>query len=462
MASVTTIRHNRWSPAIILLYSGTGTITITVSSNTVEITDGTFTGSTNYVGRTIQSVVGDLNNQLPDIFEVRTAIDIGGELLIANTLYHDPDDRTYDDGYVIRYAGHIIRYEENTVIQLKPPRSLSKFEPWYVNIGNGKFRVRFSDISFTSFPGINPNAVYTFSLPEFSDQDWSVNYGPPYKDIFGEIPAIVGFNPTVGTTVLRVSNTPIYYKNRNISIRIRGTRQPNSVTKYVDENNGLIYITQKISKDVPVTVDYTYKETNYIYDGIDLNVSINHNPLIIDSYVAFYIKPTAADGALISGGRAIFHEELNTSIAARSKVAKRIPTGPLSKVVYEPVIYLGAINVRQANESGSIDIIDTRTRGGGLFSEDVQKYRQAWRESEYFYDIGSWDGISIPGHGAVVLQIPKDRVAKAMSTQEIEQRATRDVALGIVPIIDYNYISINKPDWDFSDEENSDHMVMVF
>lgn len=427
---------NYWTPCIAIYYSGTGTVAITQQSSTVlRVTDGTVTSDITFTNRDITDIISDINRVQG--FTAKTLVNVGKERITADSLFIDTSDRHENGAYLIRYKGHILKSKETNVIQLKTPHSVSRFEPWYARVGRGKFRARFGNVSYDAYPGINPNTIYTFSTPEYMDQAWSLIYGPPYKDVIGEIPQSIKYSSKVSASVLRVARGPIYWKNNNISIRIKGSRQSPNIIKYVDENNRLIYLNQKIDNNIPTTVDYSYRELDYIYDSIDLNASIANNPVLVDTYVAFYLKPTASDGALISGGNGIFHEVLNTEVAGRVKVARLIPeTAKTESPQYEPVIYLGSINIRQAHDHDDIEVIDTRTRGGGLYAESVEEFSRSWRETNYFFDIGSLDGLEIPGNSAIVIKVPSSVRTRGMSKQEIEQRVSKNVALGIVPIVE--------------------------
>lgn len=432
------VRDNftKWTPVIAVYYRGPiaiSSISVRInSSNVITLSDGTTSVTTTYVGRSLKDVVASLN-AATNVFDVVSLIDITAENMIANALICDEynTDKSADGAFLIRYTGHIARYLERNVLQLKGPTAKTAFEPWYARIGNGTIRTRFSDISFTSYPGINPDAVYTFGIDEFINQDWSVIYGKPYKDVFGELPSRIDYSSTFNGSVLSLSKTPILYKN-NISILIKGVRQSNSIIRHVDVNNGLVYLNTKIDRNIPVTVDYTYKEEDYVYDAIDLNASLAHSPLLVDSYVAFYLKPIASNGAMISGGKSIFHEILNTEVGGKHKIAQPIPsTLNSANVLYEPVIYLGSISVRQVYDKDSIEVIDTRSRGGGV----KQDSGEDWKEIKYYYDIGSLDGDCIPGNAALVINVPHSVTQRGMPIEEIKYRGTKDVALGVATIV---------------------------
>ena len=415
-------------------------IQLSVTPTTIVLgDDATSHTVSNYVNMSIDDIVAELNGNLSNWKIVRN-LDIGAERITQSSLvsenvveYLEPDNPL-----TCRYLGVVTRATERSVIQLKPPRPATGMEPWYGRIGQGKFRARFSDVNLQNYPGINANAIYEFGIKEFDIQEWSPEYGAPYKTIQGEIPDVLSYHAVAQSTILRVSRRPIFWHNKNISISFKGSYQSNAMIKHVDENNGLIYINQKIGKRSDVRVDYTFRETDYVYDAVDLNASIAHNPFVIDTYVAFYIKPVAAEGAIISGGRSVFHEIVTAEAAARTKVARIIPeTLTSSNPLYEPIIYLGSLNVRQGTSYDDFDIIDTRTRGGGVYQDNSAMWPGNWREAEFFYDIGNIDGIDVPGNAAAVIKLPGTLTGQ-IPVDEIKERAQRDIALGVVPIFEFS------------------------
>lgn len=430
----------RW-PAAFSVYAKADIYTpvMVMTSTTVYAGDDSDNHTVSYVGKSIDDIVTEFNANLVN-FKVVKNLDIGAERILADTLTSDEsqDLSLPDHPVVCRYVGIVTRAEERSVIQLKPPRAQSPLESWYPRIGRGRFRVRFSDTNFQNYPGINPNAIYEFGVNEFFRQEWSTQYGMPFKDVQGEIPDVVSYHPAVGATVLRVARGPIFYHNKNISVSIRGVPQANSIVKHVDTQNRLIYINHKVDGSTPITVDYSYRESDYVYDAVDLNASVAHNPLVVDTYVAFYLKPAKAEGAMFSGGDCIFHEIVTSEAAARTKVARIIPeTLRSSTPQYEPVIYLGSLNVRQGTSYDDFDIIDTRTRGGGLYEEDRRTTPKRWRDAEFFLDVGNMNGLEVPGNAGIVVGVPQSLTGR-MDRDEITERAFRDVAMGVVPIISFN------------------------
>jgi hypothetical protein len=431
---------DRW-PAAFLIYpeNTSDSILVTIDSSDIEVvSDSESYTLTNYPGMSIADIVSELNANLSS-HKVVQAIDIGKESVTPDSIVTTGllDFNSPSPAVICRYTGVICRPKESSVIQLKPPRAASGLVSWHPIIGRGKFSARFSDVNFQRYPGIDSSSVYTFSIPEFYKQEWSPQYGMPYKDVEGEFPEIIGYHPRVKASIIKVANRPIYYDN-NISIMIKGVRQSNSIIRYVDTNNGLIYLSQKISNREDIRIDYTFHETDYVYDGIDLNPLISHNPTIIDSYIAFYIKPSHCKNSIISGGDSVFHEIVNAESAAKTKIARMIPeTAGTLNPLYEPVIYLGSMNVREGSTYKDFDVIDTRTRGGGISEKEISKNTKLWRESEFFYDIGNINGLPIPGNAGVIVNVPGNNlINQGMSEEEIKERATRSIAMGVVPIVE--------------------------
>lgn len=424
----------KFIPAIKIIYTGAGSPTIQTNNSGSLILNGQ---SFSFTGKKLDAFIAEVNgSSLNQGFELYKAIDIGSEFLNNASLIQSSASDKIGSCYIIRYNGLAFRYNENAFIKLLPPTALGHLESWYPRFTNGSFTTKFSNYNFTAYPGISPDATYLFSIPEYKNQDWSLKYGPPYKDVYGELPRSVRYNQFVGTTVIKVANTPLLWDN-NISIKIKDTFQNASIIKHVDIYNGLIYLNIKLDASIPIRVDYTYLENNYVYDAIDLNVTLAHNPLVIDTFVAFYLKPSASNGSLISGGNSIFHEVLNTNLAGKMKIANIIPsTKNTDNPLYEPVIYLGSINIRHSQTAEDIEVIDTRTRGGGLYPADKDSIRSSWRHAEFFWDTNPLDGIPIPGNSSIIINLPDSVKSGNLTRSEIKNIGSKDVALGVVPIFD--------------------------
>ncbi len=431
--------YDKW-PIALLVYKkdDSAVISISIDEDELEVSDGDDDVIIAYQGKSLREIATAINSVVRKVF-AKTCIDIGSESIISGSLItpNEPNLRITNSPYTIFYKGVISRPEETSIIQLKPPRAKSGLEPWYARISKGKFGIRFNDTSLYNYPGISPDTVYIFGVPEFKNQEWSLNYGAPYKDVAGEKPYSIEYSSYIKGSILSVSKTPIYYRNKNISISINGANQSSSIIKFVDENNGLIYLNQKLNPNSDIRVDYSFKETDYEYDAIDLNASTNHNPLLVDTYVAFYLKPIKADGSIISGGKGVFHEVYNTRSQAKTKLALPIKGVQTSSYpLYEPVIYLGSMTVRQSSTYKDFEVIDTRTRGGGIKEDLVEQVRSRWREAEFFFDIADFNGIDIPGNAGVIIEAKKDLQDK-FERDELKERASKSVAVGIVPLINF-------------------------
>lgn len=430
---------DQWPIAIVIYKTNPDTeVTLSINDGDIEISDSSGSLNISFSQKSIKQIVTEINSGLQDV-KAENRLNIGSDSVLPSTLITDgiPSSLIEDNPYTIRFKGIISRPEETSIISLKPPRAKRGIEPWYARISRGKFGIRFNDTSFLNYPGINADAIYIFGVPEFANQEWSIKYGAPYKDVFGEVPFIQEYNPNIKATGITLRRSPIFYREKNISISINGVVQSNSIIKFVDENNGIVYLNQRIYKGTDISVDYSFKETDYEYDGVNLNVSTPHNPLAVDSYVSFYLKPIAADGALISGRRGVFHEITNTMAQASSKIAIPIKEIQASVIpIYEPVIYLGSIIGSQGAFYDDFSVIDTRSRGGGIKKELVEQVRSTWREAEFFFDVADFNGINVPGNAGVVINLDQSMIDD-IDRDEIVERATKSVAVGVVPVIDF-------------------------
>jgi len=317
-------------------------------------------------------------------------------------------DQTTDDGYVVRINRHIVKYEEETRIRLVPPYSESRDFPWYARVNIGQFSKD------------HLGSRHIFNIPEYRNQLWSSVYGYPYMDSFGEEAIFLD------SKRLRVSRTPILWRDNNIFLRIGSRDVFPGIIKDVDENNGIIYLNTDIPDASGLGVSYTYKQFDYVYKHIDMNPSVNNNPSVVGKFVLFYIIPERSQPGNVKRSRTIFHRTSHTLLGAIYS---------LPRFDY-PVTILGALQVRQTNSVNDLNIYDTRSRGGGI-KED--KYEDAIGINKNAYsvaDMGHIDGVPYPGSSVVVYTLPSE-LKDTMSTDEIKKRASKHLALGVVPILEF-------------------------
>lgn len=116
---------------------------------------------------------------------------------------------------------------------------------------------------------------------------------------------------------------------------------------------------------------------------------------------------------------------------------------------YPSALLLGRIYVGAELSLGDIEIIDSRSRGGGV-SPDPEERRKTMtpselEESELLWDIGGWDGKPIMTNGIAVVELPeyilKSRGGR-FDEKEVEQIVKTRFPVGSYPIIKYKQFTI--------------------
>lgn len=378
---------------------------VEVSGTTITLRDGSTAHAVSYVGRSVKEVVEDINASSQRFY----AIELNQvPTLETGNLFRIVGDHTPDEGMVVRLNGHAIKYQEETRLRLLPPYPEDRSRPWFARIDTGQVLKRINGMR------------HVFSVPEYSDQPWSTYYGRPYVDL-------TDITVTkIGRRILRVPRTPIYWWDNNIIITINRIQQDSSVIRDVDEENGLIYLDRDVDPTDPVRVSYTYQEKSFVYKAIDLNPSPDHLPQFIGQFIVFFLRPQG-DSVGRTWERTVFHSVAPTLEGAVSQIPVKDD---------EPVLLLGALQVRQANTIDDIDLVDTRTRGGGLHDDNVNRAVKLNRAMQAVADQGTFDGLPYPGNAVVVIDVP-DSVLTATTKQEIYERLRHEMAFGIVPLLQF-------------------------
>lgn len=380
--------------------------------------------SVNYVGKSSRDVSRELNNS-PFPIEVRSLVNIkqlkAGELLASGTeipYSFDTQDVTSDGkGAIVRAARYMSTYKRLSAIKLSLPSFNGPNLPWWPRVTNGEFTQLYN------------SKIWTFSVPEYSNQNWSKTWGRPFRDVEGELARFRNSN------TIKLSKAPVLWRGNNIVLATPGDAGvlPSKIIDGVDEQNGILYLKPGtvISKDVAVY--YTYYESNYLYNELNINSHFTHNPSLLNSFVLFFARPTkSSTGA--SRQRGIYHitaESLEAAIGA-------IPPDPDVGFENAPVALLGAISIRPSIDKADLSVVDTRSYGGGLISDSMGRtVEDKMVRSKLFFDIARKDGIPYGGSAAVLLDLPPE-LKEVMSIDEIKVRAKKFLAAGVYPVMRFS------------------------
>lgn len=315
-------------------------------------------------------------------------------------------DLSNDGAAIIRLYGHGVHYQEETRIRLMAPYPGDSLVPWYARVQSGVVSKEENGI------------IYTFSIPEYDSQTWSLKYGKPYMDVYGERAELLS------EKVIKLRKAPIFYEKNNIKIEIDKKAFNSAKIEDVDRWNGYIYSKERLPSNGEIAITYSYQERSFIYKDLNLNASAEQNLSLLGSTVLFYLVPwKSTDG--VERRKCVRH-------VLGSTVQDAI--GAIPDYGF-PILLLGAIYVRETNVQKDISLIDTRSRGGGLYEEDVAAEVAANMDLSFLWDVGVWDGVPIPGSSAIVMSVPDSRYA-IFNPKDIKSRASKFLSAGVLPIMD--------------------------
>ena len=396
---LTPVEASGYTPAI-SFYKDDGVLSISVSGSTITVEGQDFTIDG---VKSLSLLAAEIKRALPNI-DVHPLADVAPA---SGSIFKAAGDVTPDGGIVLRYLGMSLRVLERTRIRLVKPHPDAPSAAWWGRINRGTLR--------TTYAGI----TYTFGVPEYWNQSWSPKYGAPYKE-YGGVECTV-----VDDHKLKLPRTPVLWPGP-LTLYRNGKAMQSVVVEDVSSHNGLVYLNSPVGLNDRIHADFVYKEENYVYKGINLNPTLQHSPYLVDRFTVFYLVPHQSNAGL-RNSTCVRHIVGDTLGGAISELAK----GVNSQI---PIVLLGAIRTRQVEDAIDVSVYDARRPGGGV--KDTINATSVESEAWFYSDIGNYDGRPYPGNAVVIVKLPEN-VKTLFSEDEIYQKTKRHLALGVLPIVDY-------------------------
>lgn len=355
------------------------------------------------------------------------------------------------------YPAYELMCKDAKLITVKPPNSIETLENWYP-------RVAFSH--FERVYTVHGMAVkLNYAMPEYDRQDYSSVYGKPYMDVINEKAVVIN------ETTIKIKNSPMYvkldnnYKPINLTVTkkdITGSTKNLKISNWI-YTDGLIELKDIISENDTIFVTYTYEELNYVYRGfydkgstfidLDVNPSKYHTFLdnrlkpyerrhvydLFNTVIYFFLRPSRISQ--------IYQDTIENITPPVTMVPEIINTETIYHKFGDSMpdskydIAIGNIHIRQNTSLKSTVMIDTRTRGGGVIEGlSDQLRRELEPESDYYWDIGYWDGEPYTENAVIVIRLDR-RILKTyggrFTPQEVEKSVSKWISAGVMPIIEY-------------------------
>lgn len=435
-----------YEPGIVVRYtlkaSGTTTFTIKRSS------DRFGAGGEKY----LQSATTDSWGTSPVNFTIGTTITglYGMSLYIGNDRYLVANDEAY---FTAKRSYYYVRPISYRSIYLKKPKYVTANDDWYISIRNGRFRRRM-DASGVAVPsGVAGSKEYEYAIPEYNYQMWDLTWGPPYKNIISERAEILD-KQTIqlqetpifidASSVLNNVDNPGFPPTGYLKVTVNDQVVPESNILDWDIYNGTVKLAQYLNQRDDVKVGYSYEENFYKYTGfmasgvlgsgfvpLDLNPTPSHNYGMYASGVLahIFLKPYA-----------ILDDGISQPTAICNDVIYHNNTG-VADGVFD--FNIGILSTGPHCKIDDLQITDVRTRGGGLSKlgiKDVEKVVEVQPESEFFWDIGYFDGQAVPSNGVIVVKIPKTVLSTnggKFEEDEVRKKCQKHAALGTYTIVEF-------------------------
>lgn len=421
-------------------------------------------GDTYTIQRDIDRVTGATSNEYlqsvssdswgAGAVNFETGMDITGIPGIEVLVYSDSVLKTGDSAsFSASKSYYYLKPETYSTVYLAKPIYATVLDDWYLRIKNGRFVRRMDSEGNVVASGVG--IEYEYAIPEYGDQTFDTALDQPYRELFEERVLILDEHN------IQVKHTPIYIPGSDVlnnidssgfppagymTVNIDGDDIPQDSIIDWDIYNGVVRLDEDLTSRDDILVTYHYEENFYEYRGfeasgevypdtapfpyleLDLNPTPHHNYGMYGSgHIAHvFIKPyrNVDDSEIINAETTVYHNFTGT------------PSGVLD-------FELGTVGVGPACTEDNIEIIDIRTRGGGLNQrgiDEIEDVKDVQPEAEFFWDTGYFDGKAFPSNGVLVVNVPKTILSSndgSFTEDEVRQKIMKHCAFGEYLIINY-------------------------
>jgi hypothetical protein len=347
-----------------------------------------------------------------------------------------------------------------STIHLSKPKHVELTDDWYLKVKNGLFRRRMFANGEVAPSGAVGAVLYEYAVPEYQYQIWYTAYGKPYVGIINEkaealsektiqlrrSPLYIDPDRVVGNTT-----DPGFPPSGLMSVYVNSEYVPQSSILDWDSENGVVTVANKLTQRDDISVSYVFREDYVEYPGfagsggvhalnydpqdtfhpLDLNPTPSHNYWMYASGVVAYmfLRPYASISDS-TGSRTT----LNTEALYHNLTGVPNSTHDFN---------LGSVSLGPNCRVTDVQVTDVRNRGGGLSKigvKDLDNVKTVQPETEFFWDVGYFDGQAVPTNGVIVVRIPR-YVLKSeggrFNEDEVRQKVLKHMPLGGYPIIEY-------------------------
>lgn len=378
-----------------------------------------------------------------------------------------------ENGFI--YPGIKVKCMDTRHIKIQSPREENLLESWYPRIQFGHYSQILDQY------GSHIKVCYT--MPEYDKQYYSQKYGKPYVDVLEEQVTILNSH------MIKTSCFPLFIKENETTITLF-KKLDNELfeihIKDISYSDGIIITEETISENDNIICNYTYVEESYVYRGfwrnekdfakIDLNPNqyhtysdLNYTPSelkpsknLFNKVIYFFMRPTVEYEISSENDSLIYDLETDEDIGTIILENKHTLYHQIDNSQPESShdIYIGSVYIRQNTSLHSTVLVDSRTRGGGIIESMKDSIRkQLEPESDYYLDIGYYDGEPYQENGVIVIRLDNNLLKEfggKFTQDDIETKIKRWLGFGVYPIIEYvdTYSKKDMPQYNLTIEDS--------
>ena len=373
------------------------------------------------------------------------------------------------------YPGFKVKCVDTRHIKVQAPREDGLLESWYPRIQFGHYSQILDQY------GTHTKVCYT--MPEYDTQHYSEKYGCPYVDVLQEKVTILNSH------MVKTQCFPLFIKDNETTISLFKKLDDELFEIHIQDlsfSDGIIITKETISENDNIICNYTYVEESYIYRGywrnqddfarIDLNPNkyhtyndLNYIPSevkpsrnLFNKVIYFFMRPTVEYEVNAENDSLIYNPENDTDIGKIILQNKETLYHQIDNAIPESDhdIYIGSVYIRQNTSLHSTILTDSRTRGGGVLESMKDSLRKELEpESDYYLDIGYYDGEPYQENGVIIVRLDNSLLKEfggRFTQGDIENKVKRWLGFGVYPIIEYvdSYSKRDMPQYNLEIEDS--------
>lgn len=373
------------------------------------------------------------------------------------------------------YPGFKVKCVDTRHIKVQAPREDGLLESWYPRIQFGHYSQILDQY------GTHIKVCYT--MPEYDKQHYSDKYKSPYVDVLEEQVTILNSH------MVKTKCFPLFIKDNETTVSLFKKLDDELFEIHIQDlsfSDGIIITKETISENDNIICNYTYVEEGYIYRGywrnqddfarIDLNPNqyhtyndLNYTPSevkpsrnLFNKVIYFFMRPTVEYEIDAENDSLIYNPEDDSDIGKVILQNEETLYHQIDNAQPESDhdIYIGSVYIRQNTSLRSTILTDSRTRGGGVLESMKDSLRKELEpESDYYLDIGYYDGEPYQENGVIIIRLDNSLLKEfggRFTQGDIETKVKRWLGFGVYPIIEYvdSYSKRDMPQYNLEVEDS--------